>query len=353
MTLYWFLFAMWAAGAIQFARRGTVPLDKQFYLIAAVITAMAIGLRYKVGGDWEPYLFIYEQISFQPLGEALKLSDPGYAFFNWLAVKADWGVWVPNLVCGTLFMAGLARLARRQPNPWLAVLVAVPYLIIVVAMGYTRQAAAIGIICWALADASERTIMRQVFLIAFATLFHKTAVLFLPILLVPIVTRNFLLGVVGVIAFTGLFIAFLGQSSDQLVSAYVQSTYDSQGAAVRISMNVLAGVLMLLFRNRMGLTPFVRSFWTICSILSLISVLAFLNLSASSGVDRLSLFLIPLQMVTFSRLPYALSRSERPLPSVLIGVIGYSFMVQFVWLNFATNANSWLPYKTVIGADAT
>lgn len=38
-------------------------------------------------------------------------------------------------------------------NPLLAILVAVPNLIIVVAMGYTRQAAAIGLICFAVADA--------------------------------------------------------------------------------------------------------------------------------------------------------------------------------------------------------
>lgn len=38
------------------------------------------------------------------------------------------------------------RFARSQPDPWLAVLVAVPYLVIVVAMGYSRQAVAIGIL---------------------------------------------------------------------------------------------------------------------------------------------------------------------------------------------------------------
>lgn len=67
--------------------------------------------------------------------------------------------------------------------------------------------------------------------------------------------------------------------------------------------------------------------------------------SASSGVDRLSLYLIPLQAVVYSRLPYILSRDGRALPSVLIAVVGYSFLVQFVWLNYADNANYWLPYS--------
>ena len=352
MAFYWFLFAMWAAGAIQFARRGTVPLDKPLFVVASIVTAVAIGLRNQVGGDWGAYLGIYEAIYFQPLGEALTLSDPGYAFLNWVSAGADWGVWFPNLVCGLLVTLGLARLARHQPNPWLGILVAVPYMIIVVAMGYTRQSAAIGVICWALADASEKNIPRQIFLIAVATLFHKTAILFLPILLVPVVTRNFLLGLVGVVAFTILFTLFLGQSSDRLVSTYAASNYDSQGAAVRIAMNVVAGGFMLLFRKRMGFSPFLTSFWTICAILSLLSVVALGVLSASSGVDRLSLFLIPLQVVTFSRLPYALSGTTKPLPSILIGVLGYSFTVQFVWLTYATNAGSWLPYKSYLIAQS-
>jgi hypothetical protein len=83
----------------------------------------------------------------------------------------------------------------------------------------------------------------------------------------------------------------------------------------------------------------------------MISVGALATFSASSGVDRIALFLIPLQVVTFSRLPYALSGTARPLPSVLLGVIGYSVAVQFVWLNFADNAGSWVPYRTTVTAD--
>ena len=351
MAPYWLLFSLWAAGAIQFARRGVIPLEKGIYVVLVAFTALMIGLRSEVGGDWGTYIEMYNAISLQSFADALTFSDPGYAFLNWFGALMNWGLWVPDLACGLLFMAGLGRLARAQPNPWLAILVAVPYLIIVVAMGYTRQAAAIGLICWALADASERNILRQVVLIGLAALFHKTAILFLPVLLVPVVTRNVVVGVFGAVIFVILFSVFLGRSSDRLVSIYVTSQYDSQGAAVRTAMNVVAGVFMLAFRNRMGFPSFIKSFWTLNAILSLVSVVALATLSASSGVDRLSLFLIPLQVATFSRLPYALSGTGRPLPSVLIGVVTYSFLVQFIWLNYADNAESWLPYKTVLTSD--
>lgn len=344
MTPYWTIFALWALGAVQYARKATADGKILPFALAAAVTALFVGLRNQVGGDWLPYLDIYDNIYFQPLDEALGLSDPGYAFLNWLAAQLDWGVWFPNLVCAIIFTAGLTRLASFQPNPWLAVMVAVPYLVIVVAMGYTRQAAAIGIVCFAVADASERKTWRLVGLIAFAALFHKTAILMLPIMLVPIATRNLLVGLLGVIAFGLFFSFFLGAMTDRLVTNYVQSGYDSQGAAIRVGMNVVAGVLFLLLRDRMGLPDFIKSFWTINAVLSLVSAAALLVLPSSSGVDRIALFLIPLQVVTFSRLPYALSATSRPLPSLTLAVIAYSFAVQFVWLNYADNANSWLPY---------
>ncbi len=353
MTAYWILFGIWMLGAVQFARRHSHSYDRIFFSTAILITTLMIGLRYEVGGDWLNYLAIYREIFFQPLSVALGRTDPGYGFLNWLGARANWDLWFVDLGCGILFMAGLGRLALRQPNPWLTVLVAIPYLVIVVAMGFTRQAAAIGIICWAVADAAPNRIGRIIVLVGFAAMFHKTAILFLPLLLVPIFARNFLLGIAGAVIFVLLFNVFLSDTSDHLVTTYATGNYDSQGAGIRVAMNVLAAGVLIAFRNRMGFDHFIKIFWTICAILSLVSVVALIVLPSSSGVDRLSMFLIPLQIVTLSRLPYALSRTGQPVPSLLLGVIAYSAAVQFVWLNFADNSWAWKPYQSVLTADQT
>ena len=348
---YWLLYAMWMAGAVQFTRGRFVTNSRVLFTWATVLTALLIGLRFQVGGDWGAYENIYYTIYFLPLGDALSVTDPGYSGLNWLFSQVDVDVWAVNLVCGILFMAGTGRLASRQPNPWLAILVAVPYLIIVVAMGYTRQAAAIGIICWALADASERRLLRLVGFVAAAALFHKTAILMLPLMLLPVLRKNFLIGAIGAAAFMLLFGLVLGGSSDRLVTSYAQSDYDSQGAAIRISMNVLAAVLMLALRNRLGFDRYGQSFWTYNAVAALASVAFLLLLTGSAGVDRLSLFLIPLQLVVFSRLPYALSSGSQPSGLVFAGVLAYSFAVQAVWLNFATNAQSWVPYHSIFARE--
>lgn len=348
MIPYWFLFGLWLTGTLLFAREPHSTNSKRAFATACVLTALMIGLRYRVGGDWEPYLQIYETIYFQPLIPALQVSDPGYAFVNWVSASVDGGMWIPNLACGILFVAGVGRLASRQSQPWLAMLVAVPYFIIVVAMGYTRQAAAIGVVCFAIADASENNIRRTVILIGVAALFHKTAVLMLPLVLGPIAMRRVFTAVMGAVVFVALFALLLRSQSDQLIANYAQSTYDSQGAGIRVAMNLVAGVVFIAFRKQMVLSPYQRTFWTLNTALTFVSVFALMSLSASSGVDRIALFLIPLQMVAFSQLPRALSKSGKQVPSALIGVIGYCFAVQFVWLNFGENAKSWVPYNTVL-----
>lgn len=352
MTPYWLLFAVWAIGAIQFARRADRPRSNVLFVVAAAATALMIGLRFEVGGDWLTYNNIYETIAFQSFWDGIALSDPAYALLNWISGKLEWGIWLPNTVCGIVFMAGVAKLANRQPNPWLTVLIAVPYLIIVVAMGYTRQAAAIGVICWALAEAQPDRLLRLTITILIAALFHKTAVLLLPLLLIPVFRRNALFGLAGVGSFAIIFTYVLLSSSEKFITVYANSDYDSQGAAIRVAMNVVPAVIFLLIGKRMTFSPFLRSYWMSNAWLAVISVPALLSISASSGVDRLALFLIPLQMVVYGQLPYALARSDAkgPSTSILLGILAYSFAVQFVWLNYAVNAEYWLPYLSQANA---
>ncbi|QQV78471.1 EpsG family protein [Sphingomonas aliaeris] len=228
MLPYWLLFALWAVGAVQAERRSNQTLQPIFFIAACVLTTLMIGLRLEVGGDWGAYQRMYEDIYFLALPEALGTTDPGYAMVNWLGVQFGLGIGFVNTVCATIFMVGVGRLAWKQPNPSLAMLIAVPYLVIVVAMGYTRQAAAIGLICLAVADASETKILRLVFLSAFAALFHKTAILILPLLLVPVLRRNIVYGAIGALAFIAVFVILLRDASDELITNYVNSTYDSQ-----------------------------------------------------------------------------------------------------------------------------
>ncbi len=57
--------------------------------------------------------------------------------------------------------------------------------------------------------------------------------------------------------------------------------------------------------------------------------------------DRLALYILPLQIVILSRVPGTLISPALGRG----GVVLYSFLVQFVWLNYAAHANYWVPYE--------
>ncbi|WP_010185649.1 EpsG family protein [Sphingomonas sp. PAMC 26605] len=347
MIPYFALLGLWIVGTIQFSGKGQVVVERILYGIALAVTILMVGLRYRVGGDWATYEDLYSDIALQPLGTALTLAEPAYALLNWLSATVDGGIYLVNLACAAVFLVGLSTLLRRQPNPWLAMAVAVPYLVIVVGMGYTRQAAAIGILCWAISGTGRDRLLAVVAKVVLAALFHKTAILFLPILLAPIARRNALMGIFGVLAFALLALFALQGSTDRLVANYVNSDYQSSGATIRIAMNVLAAVLFLVFRRTFALSSSERLIWTIMSAMAIASVIALLYSSSSVGVDRLSLFIIPLQVFVYGNLG-STRLARRASILTTISVLGYCCAVQYVYLAYGTFSYTWLPYRNVV-----
>ncbi len=353
MIPYFLLLGIWLVGTIQFSSKSESGFERILYGAAIVFTILMVGFRYQVGGDWVTYEEMYRDISMQSLQEATRFTEPGYAFLNWISAKFDGGVYVANLACAIIFVLGLSSLARKQPNPWLAMMVSVPYLVIVVGMGYTRQAAAIGTICWAISTARHDRVWKIVAKIVFGALFHKTAILFLPILLAPVAKRNLLFGIMGLIAFATLAAIALGGSSDRLVTNYVNSNYQSSGAAIRIGMNVLAATIFIALRKNFVISLSERIIWTIISALSVASVAGLIFTSSSVGVDRLSLFLIPIQVFVYGNIPSLPSFAKRSRIATTLAIIFYSISVQYVYFFHGSFSYTWLPYRNILVTDTS
>lgn len=351
MIPYFVLLGIWLIGTIQFSSNRDAPYERILYVAALVFTIVMVGLRYQVGGDWYTYEDMYSDIAMQPLVAATKLTEPAYAYLNWASAQFDGGIYPVNMGCAIVFMLGLSALVRKQPRPWLAMTVAIPYLVIVVGMGYTRQAAAIGIVCWAIATASDGKTWKILAKIAVAALFHKTAILFLPILLAPIAKRNLLFGIVGAVAFVILSSVALGGSSEKLVTNYVNSNYQSSGAAIRIAMNVLAGAIFLVLRKKFVIPAPERLIWTILSGMAILSAIGLLLTSSSVGVDRLALFIIPLQVFVYSNIPSIPNISEKARTTCTLAIVTYCLIIQLVYFTQGTFSYTWLPYQNILVAD--
>jgi hypothetical protein len=83
----------------------------------------------------------------------------------------------------------------------------------------------------------------------------------------------------------------------------------------------------------------------IMALLALASVGWLLVSASSTAVDRMALYLIPLQLFVFARLPDLMGRG-RGLRNWVLAVVAYYAAVLFVWLNFATHAYTWVPYHS-------
>ena len=306
------------------------------------MVSLAIGFRYEVGADWPTYKFLFSYAGYADLGRALKIGDPGYQFLNWSVQRIGGEIWAVNLICGMIFAWGLYRFARTQPDPWLAFVVAVPYLIVVVAMGYTRQAVAIGILMAGLAAiARGGSVLRFALYVAAAALFHKTAVVVLPLVILA-GRRNQLLNLIGgAAAFYLLYDIFLAESVEGFVRNYVESEYSSQGAMVRVAMIILPATLFLLRQDRFAFGDNERRIWRNFSLAAFALLALLFAMPSSTAVDRIALYILPLQIAVMSRLN--LAYVSHNLGRVV--VIGYAALVLFVWLNFAVHAAGWVPYR--------
>ena len=354
MFPYWLLFAVFAVGSIQSNQRQTsVQRAGPLLVLAGLFVAAMVGLRLEVGGDWGNYLRIYQTISYLDFGQVLAFSDPGYALLNWIANKLNVGIWFVNLICAAVFAWGLVSFARQQPNPWLAVLIAVPYLIIVVGMGYTRQAVAIGFILAGLAHSDRNSLARFTIYVVLAAAFHKSAVVVLPLVALAATRQRFVTA--GILFLTAilLYYLFVEASIDRMMVNYIEAEYESQGAAIRVAMNLPPALVFLLFQRRFGLSEQARKLLRNFSLASLVSMLMLLLTASSTAVDRISLYLIPLQIVILSRLPAAFPDRARANGQLMLLVIAYSAAVQFVWLNFADHAYAWVPYRFYPISEAT
>lgn len=310
--------------------------------VGALVIALLIGFRYEVGGDWLQYELMFNYARFADLGRMLEIGDPGYQFLNWAVQQVGGDLWLLNLLGGLIFGWGLLRFAKAQPDPWLAMVIAIPYLVVVVGMGYTRQALAIGIFMAGLASVARNpSILRFALYVAAAALFHKTAVVAFPLVALAS-KRNRLVNLLIVVAVSVLlYDFFLQDSMEAFVENYIEAEYSSEGAAIRIVMNLVPAFVFLMVGRRLGFSQGEYLIWRNFALAALALFVLLLVLPSSTAVDRVALYIIPLQIAVLSRVPGTLMGRGVGKSAVLL----YSASVLFIWLNFAVHAEYWVPYQ--------
>ena len=345
MLPYWILFGIFALAAVRAHEVEVGERTRQAWLIVAsfLLTAF-IGLRYEVGPDWDSYLNLFAIADRLDLGEALARDDPGFFALMWLVHAFDAEIWLVNLVCATVFVAGLYAFAKRQPNMWLAFAVAIPYLVIVFAMSGVRQATAIGFILLGIAAYTDKKLYRFIFWVLCAALFHASALLMLIILALSFSRNRF--QSVAILLISAIPAYFLLSSSfDLYIERYSSRMLQSEGTLLRVLMNFIPAVLLLFWIRRFGFDRNDRLLWRNLAWVAILCLPLLFVIPSSTALDRVSLYIVPLQILVLTRLPGVLAGGTRHLVSWRILIVLLLAVVQFVYFEFSTHGKYYIPYK--------
>lgn len=352
MIPYWLLFAYVAIMALAFPVRsestGVGAAQTMAFLVFIAAYVLMATLRYRIGGDWTSYEAMYDIVGQDSPVEAMRLTDPLFGLLLWVSAQFKLGIYPVNGVCAALIGYGSLRLALRTREPWLALVAAVPYLLIVVGMGYVRQAGAIGMVMIAVASADRAKARITLTQLVIASGLHSTSSVTFPLFGRIFAERSrplaWVMSAIGAIA----FLYILSGRLTEFEVGYIDAQYDSGGAAVRLLMNLLPSLLLLARWRNFRLEGPSRSIWLGFAIANIVAVAALLLSPSSTAVDRMALYFSPIQLIVFGSILDLIDAPRESAHLVRMLAIAVAASVQVVWLFFATNAYLWVPYRSIL-----
>ena len=351
--IYWLLFALPTIFYVT-ERRVSVFVNQIFWVATAAVFAFFIGFRHEVGCDWYGYYSTYEAIASYTYSEffGLVLSSGlisrGLLFYvlSYIIGQTSLGFHGFNLVCAIFLCWALFYFCRRQPYPWLACLIAVPYLVIVISMGYVRQSIAIGFLFFALTQLVQDRHWRYTTLILIGALFHTSLAFLFPLVLISLYKKHRPLFwiVLVLIIVSGFYVFSIYSDMWNLYFNFDSGRYISAGALPRALLNAMPAVILLVIclqRRSIICEPA----WLVLALFSILGVLV--AQTGASGFDRLALYIMPIQLYAWPKIIELVATSSLKRLIACFVIVLYAGY-QYIWLNFSDHASCWIPYASII-----
>lgn len=309
-----------------------------------------LGLRYEVGMDWNNYVVKHEQMRMIPLRFLLFGPEPLSNVLMWVSENYGFDVILSDIVSSLILLLGVFALAWRTPNPWLGVLAATPYLLLVMGLSILRQAPAIGLILFAISRwDTDRSWMKALW-ISLATLFHTSALIGFIVLMQGLKMRRavkvVLICVVGAPMIFVIFrlSAFSGSLEFYQENYLGQDSIVSPGALMHMGLVWLPSAIFLLFREQLRDHVFDTRIVTVGAILALSTVVLYF-ISSTVG-SRLILYFYFVPILVYPAVAAAADPERQG--GILSLVIGLHFFVLIAWLLLANNAHAHFPYENFL-----
>ena len=311
------------------------------WIIWAALT-LFIGLRREVGADWDNYLIMFQRGHIYPLETALAIGDSAYMLAGRALAELGLGLGALNLLCAAIFTSGLIAYCARTVRPPLALLIATPALIAILAIGSARQSAAIGLVMLALGLWRRERRRLPATLLLLAPFWHWSALLTWPLIPLLLWPRRIppALGLAAGLLL-GLGLVLLAQSS--IVAAAVELSVPARGALLRYIPSLVALAAMLLLWSRLFAAPAERNAMT--GWAALVAMLGCAILVIPTPADRLGFYAVLGQMAVMTRLPDAVGDRK---PWATAGIAALYLIFFLGWLALTPYRSCWAPYRTYL-----
>ena len=312
-----------------------------FYLV------LFVGFRYEIGGDWKWYLLYFEDTSKFTIFDFI-ITHNNYELFyvlvNYFANISNLGIYGVNFICALIFFVGFYLFLKDKDHPFLIILIATPYLINIVLMGYSRQGVAVGLILWATTYWNDKILFRYVLLIISAGFFHSTAFIFLIFIFLKIRSLISLLISLVIVSIPAYFL--YNKIFEYYVYWYLigKGLYHSTGGFLRSTINFIPGFFYIIYYKYFSQYKD-HILWLAISFIAI--MLPFLTLYSSTAIDRIGIYFSIIQLIFFSRIITLIQQNNFKLVSLILISTLY-VAVNYFWLNFAYHVSFWVPYNNVL-----
>ncbi len=306
-----------------------------YYVLLAAMFVFS-SLRWRVGCDWAAYLHHSTIYGPEPYSVALQKSEALYWLLVSLLHQLNLEYPFINILAGLVFFGGLHSLAKRQPDRLLFLTLLFPILVTGIAMSATRQAFAVGIICYAFNAISDNKKIKYIILVIIASQFHSSAIIFISF--APIISNNLNYKNIlffGIISIPALIYIYNLDSIRIYSDLYVGTVHDAGGGPFRATLNLISGLIFyLLLKDKWKI--FSPNDYNLVYIMAPGLILIFFVVFYSSVIgDRFGYYLNPIQAIILSR-AYLFYKTARihtmfVLPMLMFGaaLIVWS---QFSWI---------------------
>ncbi|MBN8544218.1 MAG: EpsG family protein [Alphaproteobacteria bacterium] len=310
-----------------------------------------VGFRLEVGPDWQQYRYIHQSLAYFNFWEVIDQAEPLSYLLFWTSQRTVDGVYLSNIVASFIMLTGVFCFARRTANPWLALVAATPYFIMVMGMSGMRQTIAAGIILFLFSRWETRSFIRRGIYILIAALFHTSALvnnLFLIIKLNIRLRYKLMFGGVILLAtlYLGTAVPIYADNIARYQQRYLEGNFIdlSLGSIYHIAMIFVPAVLGFIYRKRMADTvynPSLLSFGLYASL-----TILFINLFYPTVASRLTVYLYFLPMMVYPALVVTFGRRAQMIS--IFAVITFHMVILMTWFLFGNHAFAYIPYKNIL-----